>query len=250
MLHAVQAVERPLENCILASLPAEEFGQLAPKLEPIAFGLGAVVYEAGQHLDYLYFPTSCVVSLLNTMRDGSVAEMGLTGNDGAVGIALFLGGETMPSRAVVQVGGGAFRIKAKTLLDEFARGGPLQHLLLRYTEALMIQISQTAVCNRLHAVEKRLCRWLLLSHDRVKSNEIQMTQEFIANMLGGRRESVTIAAGHLQNAGLIRYSRGHIVIVNRQGLEAVVCECYRVVEDATDRLSRSAAENIMIVKRA
>jgi CRP-like cAMP-binding protein len=237
MLRAVQAVEDPLENCILSSLPADELRRIAPKLERIDFDLGAVIYEPGAHLSYLYFPTSCVVSLLHTMHDGSVAEMGLTGNDGAVGIAIFLGGETMPNRAVVQVAGGAFRMKEKTLLEEFARGGPLQSLLLRYTQALLIQISQTAVCNRLHAVEQRLCRWLLLSHDRVKSNEIQMTQEFIANMLGGRRESVTVAAGHLQGAGLIRYSRGHITIVNRQGLEAIVCECYRDVKVETDRLS-------------
>ncbi len=207
-----------------------------PKLERIHFSLGQVVYEPGAPLDYLYFPTSCVVSLLYTMEDGATAEVGLTGNDGAVGVALFLGGGTMPHRALVQIAGGAFRMKARLLQEEFARAGPLQHVLLRYAQALMIQISQTAVCNRLHPVEKRLCRWLLLSHDRVKSNELSMTQEFIANMLGGRRESVTVAAGRLQDAGLIHYSRGHIRILHRQGLEAAVCECYRVVKEEFNRL--------------
>jgi CRP-like cAMP-binding protein len=162
--------------------------------------------------------------------------MGLTGNDGAVGLALFLGGESMPNRAVVQIAGGAYRMAVRALREEFARGGPLQRMLLRYTQAHLIQVSQTAVCNRLHGVEQRLCRWLLLSRDRVKTDEIQMTQEYIANMLGGRRESVTVAAGHLQDAGLIRYSRGHITIVDRPGLEAVVCECYRLVKEEGDRL--------------
>jgi CRP-like cAMP-binding protein len=170
------------------------------------------------------------------MENGATAEMGLTGNDGAVGIALFLGGQTMPNRAVVQIGGGAFRMKAATLKEEFSRGGPLQSLLLRYTQSLLSQISQTAVCNRLHSVQSRLCRWLLLSQDRVKRDEFRMTQDFIANMLGGRRESVTVAAGRLQDAGLIHYSRGHIRILNRQGLEAAVCECYRVIRNETDRL--------------
>jgi CRP-like cAMP-binding protein len=170
------------------------------------------------------------------MENGSTAEMGLTGNDGVVGIALFLGGQTMANRAVVQIGGGAFRMKVATLKEEFARGGALQKLLLRYTQSLLSQISQTAVCNRLHPVESRLCRWLLLSHDRVKSDELRMTQEFIANMLGGRRESVTVAAGRLQDAGLIHYSRGQIRILSRQGLEAAVCECYHVIKKETDRL--------------
>jgi CRP-like cAMP-binding protein len=162
--------------------------------------------------------------------------MGLTGNDGVVGIALFLGGHTTPNRAIVQIAGGAFRMKAKILQGEFARGGALQQLMLRYTQALITQISQTAVCNRLHSIEKRLCRWLLLSHDRVESDELLMTQEFISNMLGGRRESVTVAAGRLQDAGLIHYSRGHISILDRKGLEATVCECYQVVKNETDRL--------------
>jgi CRP-like cAMP-binding protein len=231
-----QVADDPLKNAVLASLPEEEFRRLAAKLEPVVFPLGSVVYETGAHLLHLYFPTSCVVSLLHTMQDGATAEMGLTGNDGAVGLALFLGGDTMPNRAVVQIAGGAYRMAVRALREEFARGGPLQRRLLRYTQAHLIQVSQTAVCNRLHGVEQRLCRWLLLSRDRVNTDEIQMTQEYIANMLGGRRESVTVAAGHLQDAGLIRYSRGHITIVDRQGLEATVCECYQVVKQESDRL--------------
>ena len=226
----------PIENLLLAALPAEEYKRLLVHLQPVTLSLGEVVYESSGLLDYIYFPTTSVVSLLYTMENGSTAEMGLCGNDGAVGVALFLGGNTTPNRAVVQIAGGAFRMKAKLLQEEFARGGPLQHLLLRYTQALITQISQTAVCNRLHSVENRLCRWLLLSHDRVKSEELVMTQEFISNMLGGRRESVTVAAGRLQDAGLIHYARGRIKILNRNGLEASTCECYRIVKDELDRL--------------
>jgi CRP-like cAMP-binding protein len=210
--------------------------RLHSDLEHVTFSLGQVVYESGGRLDYVYFPTSAVVSLLYTTEDGSTAEMGLTGNDGVVGVALFLGGDTTPNRAVVQIAGGAFRMKAKVLQEEFGRGGPLQRLMLRYTQALITQISQTAVCNRLHSVEMRLCRWLLLSHDRVKSDELLMTQEFISNMLGGRRESVTVAARRLQDAKLIRYARGHITILDRTGLEEIACECYRIVKEETDRL--------------
>jgi len=233
---SAQHAETPIENRLLFTLSTEDYRHIVPKLERIGLDLGHVIYEPGGQLDYLYFPTSCVVSLLYTMENGATAEMGLTGNDGAVGIALFLGGQTMPNRAVVQIGGGAFRMKAATLKEEFSRGGPLQSLLLRYTQSLLSQISQTAVCNRLHSVQSRLCRWLLLSQDRVKRDEFRMTQDFIANMLGGRRESVTVAAGRLQDAGLIHYSRGHIRILNRQGLEAAVCECYRVIRNETDRL--------------
>jgi len=202
----------------------------------VSFALGEVVYETGGHLEHIYFPTNAVVSLLYTMEDGSTAEMGLTGNDGVVGIALFLGGDTTPNRAVVQIAGDAFKMQARILREEFARGGPLQRVLLRYTQALITQISQTAVCNRLHSVEKRLCRWLLLCHDLVESERLEMTQEFISNMLGGRRESVTVAAGHLQDAGLIHYSRGHIAILDRKGLEAAACECYAIVRGEFDRL--------------
>jgi CRP-like cAMP-binding protein len=171
------------------------------------------------------------------MDDGSTAEMALAGNDGVVGVAIFLGGDTMPHRAVVQIGGHALKIPARVLQEEFARGDRLQHILLRYTQALIIQISQTAVCNRLHSVEQRLCRWLLVCHDRVNGAPIAMTQEFIANLLGGRRESVTRAAGHLQDLGLIEYSRGHILILDRKGLERMVCECYRIVTDERNRLA-------------
>ena len=232
----------PIENQLLSALPAEEYQRLLPNLERISFSLGEVVYDLGGRLDYIYFPTNSVVSLLSGMEDGTTAEMGLAGNDGVVGVALFLGGNTTPNRAVVQIAGGAYRMKAKLLQEEFARGGPLQRLLLRYTQALITQISQTAVCNRLHSVEKRLCRWLLLSHDRVKSDDLLMTQEFISNMLGGRRESVTVAAGRLQDAGLIHYARGRIKIRDRKGLEAAVCECYRIVKDEFDRLLGAGKE--------
>ena len=226
----------PIGNRLLAALPSEEYERLLPGLQQVSFALGEVVYEFGGHLDYVYFPTTAIVSLLYTMENGSSAEMGLTGNDGVVGIALFMGGGTMPNRAVVQSAGEAFRMKAKLLQDEFARGGKFQHLLLRYTQALITQISQTAVCNRLHAVDQQLCRWLLLSHDRVKADELIMTQELIADMLGVRREGVTVAAGRLQDAGAISYVRGHIKILNRAKLEEKVCECYRVVKNEFDRL--------------
>lgn len=226
----------PTENRLLASLPGEEYDRLLPSLHQVSFSLGEVVYEFGGHLDYVYFPTTAIISLLYTMENGSSAEMGLTGNDGVVGIALFMGGGTMPNRAVVQSAGAAIRMKAKVLQDEFARGGKFQHLLLRYTQALITQISQTAVCNRLHSVDQQLCRWLLLSHDRLKTDQLIMTQELIANMLGVRREGVTVAAGRLQDAGAISYVRGHIKILDRQKLEETVCECYRVVKDEFDRL--------------
>ena len=226
----------PVENRLLAALPSDEYERLRPRLRPVSFSLGEVVYEFGGQLDYVFFPTTSIVSLLYTMENGTSAEMGLTGNDGVVGIALFMGGGTMPNRAVVQSAGEAIRMKAKILQDEFAMGGKFQQLLLRYTQALITQISQTAVCNRLHSVEQQLCRWLLLSHDRVKADELIMTQELIADMLGVRREGVTVAAGRLQDAGAISYVRGHIQILDRQRLEATVCECYRVVKDEFARL--------------
>lgn len=227
---------RPVDNRLLAALPPADYARVQPHLQPVTFALGDLVYDAGGPQDFLYFPTTAVISLLYTMEDGSTAEMGLTGNDGVVGIALFLGGDTTPNRAVVQIAGEVLRIPAQRLQAEFKQGGAVQQVLLRYIQALITQISQTAVCNRLHAVEQRLCRWLLLSHDRVQSHELQMTQEFIAHMLGGRRESVTVAAGRLQDAGLIHYARGHITILDRPGLEATVCECYRVVKQEIDRL--------------
>ena len=226
----------PEENRLLGSLPIVELDRLRPHLVPVSFTLGEVVYEFGGRLEYVFFPTTSIVSLLYTMENGSSAEMGLTGNDGIVGIALFMGGGTMPNRAVVQSAGKAFKMKAKVLQSEFARGGKFQQLLLRYTQALITQISQTAVCNRLHSVDQQLCRWLLLSHDRLQVDELVMTQELIADMLGVRREGVTVAAGRLQDKGAIRYVRGRIHILNRQKLEATVCECYKVVKDEFDRL--------------
>lgn len=223
-------------NGLLCALPPAELEPLLPHLQPVTFSLGQIVYEPGERIECCYFPTDSVVSLLYTMQDGTTAEMGLVGNEGVLGVALFLGGESTCSRAVVPIAGDAFRLPAKLLQEEFARSRPLQLLLLRYTQSLLTQISQTAVCNRLHSVEQRLCRWLLLCHDRKNRSELLMTQELIANMLGGRRESVTVAAGHLQDAGLIHYCRGHITILDRVGLEAAACECYRTVEDEADRL--------------
>ena len=226
------------DNLLLAALPPAELQRLRPLLQEVHFSLGQTLYDSCQQLSHIYFPTTAVITLLYTMEDGSTAEMGLVGNDGAVGIALFLGGEATPNRAVAQIAGRAYKMGARALREEFARGGPLQLVLLRYTQALITQISQTAVCNRLHSVEQRLSRWLLLSHDRVKSDELLMTQELIASMLGMRREGVTVAAARLKDAGLIDYTRGHIQILDRAGLEATVCECYRIVKDELDRLSR------------
>ncbi len=229
-------VSNPAQNHLLCALQSAACERLLLHLQPVTFSLGQIIYEPGERIAYCYFPTSSVVSLLYTTQGGSTAEMGLVGNEGVLGVALFLGGESTCSRAVVPIAGDAFRLPAKLLREEFAHRGPLQDLLLRYTQALITQISQTAVCNRLHSVEQRLCRWLLLCHDRKDRSELLMTQELIANMLGGRRESVTVAAGRLQDAGLIHYCRGRISILDREGLEANVCECYRIVEDEFDRL--------------
>lgn len=226
----------PPENRLLAALPGDVYERLAPHLQPVSFALGGVVYESSEQMKHLYFPTTCIVSLLYSMSNGATAEMGLVGKDGVVGIALFMGGNTVPNRAVVQVAGDALRLPAPVLQKEFKLGGPCQIALLRYTQALLTQISQTAVCNRLHLVEQRLCRWLLLCHDRMPSDRIRLTQEYIANMLGVRREGVTTAAGHLQAAGLIHYVRGDITILNRRGLEKASCECYQVVKTEFDRL--------------
>jgi CRP-like cAMP-binding protein len=226
----------PAGNKLLARLPREDYERILPHLKPVSFSLGEVVYESGGRMEHIYFPTSAIISLLYTMENGSSAEMGVAGNEGLVGIALFMGGDTTPNRAIVQGAGGAVRMQAGVLRDEFRRGGPFQSLLLRYTQALITQMSQTAVCNRLHTVEQQLCRWLLLMRDRLDSDELVMTQELIANMLGVRREGVTVAAGRLQEQGLISYVRGRIRILDRPGLEATVCECYRVVKDEYDRL--------------
>src|SRR5688572_4530071 len=223
-------------NKLLAALPTEISERLRPHLEPMQLKLGASVYEAGARQSHVYFPTNSIVSLLYVMKDGASAEIAVVGNEGLVGISLFMGGETTPSRAVVQSAGHAYRLKAKVLKAEFEFGGALQHLLLRYTQALITQMAQTAVCNRHHAIEQQLCRWLLLSADRLPSNVLTMTQELIANMLGVRREGVTASAGALQDAGLIHYSRGRITILDRRRLESRVCECYAVVKKEFDRL--------------
>jgi CRP-like cAMP-binding protein len=221
---------------LLAALPVADYERMLPSLELVPLPLGWVVYEAGREQGYVHFPTTSIVSLLYVMEDGASAEIAVVGKDGVVGIALFMGGETTPSRAVVQSAGHGYRLRAAVLKREFERGGPLQNLLLRYTQALITQMAQTAVCNRHHAVEQQLCRWLLLSLDRLSSNQLTMTQELIANMLGVRREGVTEAAGKLQKAGLIHYSRGRITVLDRPKLEARVCECYAVVKKETDRL--------------
>jgi CRP-like cAMP-binding protein len=226
----------PKQNHVLAALPEEDYARLLPDLELIPMPLGWAVYESGGALGYLYFPTTCIVSLLYVMESGASAEIAITGNEGMVGISLFMGGESTPSRAVVQSAGNGYRLRASALNREFARGGHLQHLALRFTQALITQMAQTAVCNRHHALDQQLCRWLLLSMDRLPANELVMTQELIANMLGVRREGVTEAAGKLQEARLIQYSRGHIKVMDRAGLEQRVCECYAVVKKEYDRL--------------
>jgi len=225
-----------MQNHLLAALPAADYARLAPDLGRIPMPLGWAVYESGGPQRYIYFPTDAIVSLLSILKDGDSTELAVVGNDGLVGISLLMGGETTPSRAVVQSAGHGYRVKASVLKAEFEHGGALQHLLLRYTQALITQMMQTAVCNRHHSVDQQLCRWLLLSLDRLPSNELVMTQELIANMLGVRREGVTEAAGNLQAAGLIHYSRGKINVVDRPKLEARVCECYGVVRRETDRL--------------
>jgi CRP-like cAMP-binding protein len=226
----------PRQNHLLAALTAEEYARLFPHLELVPMPLGHVLYESGSKLRHVYFPTTSIVSLLYVMIDGASAEIAVVGNDGIIGVALFMGGETMPNRAVVQSAGYAYRLRGQLLKQEFNRSGELQHLLLRYTQALLTQMAQTAVCNRHHSLDQQLCRWLLLSLDRLPSNDLVMTQELIANMLGVRREGVTEAAGNVQKAGLIEYSRGRITVRDRAGLEARACECYAVVKKEFDRL--------------
>jgi CRP-like cAMP-binding protein len=230
------AAHDPRQNHLLAALPGADFERLQPHLKLIPLQLGAALYEPGVEMRHLYFPTNSIVSLLYVMADGASAEIAVVGNEGVVGVSLFMGGETTPSRAVVQSAGYAYRLPGQVLKEEFTRGGAMQHLLLRYTQALLTQMAQTAVCNRHHSLDQQLCRWLLLSLDRLQANELVMTQELIANMLGVRREGVTEAAGNLQDAGLIQYSRGHITVLDRPGLEARTCECYAVVKRECDRL--------------
>jgi CRP-like cAMP-binding protein len=233
---ATPARQSPHQNHLLDALPAGDYTRIKSHLELIPMPLGEVLYEPGARLQYVYFPTTSIVSLLYVMEDGASAEIAVVGNEGMLGISLFMGGETTPSHAVVQSGGYGVRLKARLLKEEFARFGPMMHLLLRYTQALITQMAQTAVCNRHHSVDQQLCRWLLLSLDRLASNELSMTQELIANMLGVRREGVTEAAGKLQDAGLIRYNRGKITVLDRPRLEARSCECYQVVKTEFDRL--------------
>jgi CRP-like cAMP-binding protein len=231
----------PRQNHLLAALPAAEWARWLPALEPVDLALGAVLYESGITMTHVYFPTTAIVSLLYVLENGASAEIAVVGNEGIVGVSLFMGGESTPSRAVVQSAGRAFRLRGQLIKDEFSRSGPVLHLLLRYTQALITQMAQTAVCNRHHSLDQQLCRWLLLSLDRLQVPDLVMTQELIANMLGVRREGVTEAATNLQRAGLISYRRGHITVLDRAGLEQRTCECYAVVKKEYDRLLPAGA---------
>ncbi len=226
----------PRTNHLLAALPPADLQRWLPQLEPVEMPLGHVLYESGRTLSHVYFPINAIVSLLYVMEDGASAEIAVVGNEGVVGISLFMGGESTPSRALVQSAGRGLRLKADAIKQEFQQAGPAMHLLLRYTQALITQMAQTAVCNRHHSLDQQLCRWLLLSMDRLQGSELVMTQELIANMLGVRREGVTEGALRLQKAGLIRYARGHITVLDRPGLERRTCECYAVVKKEYDRL--------------
>lgn len=226
----------PQQNHLLAALPTEIQERLFPHLKLVPMPLGQVLYESGDTLRHVYFPTDAIISLLYVMEDGSSAEISVVGNEGLIGVALFMGGESTPSRAIVQSAGSAYQLLGQHLKDEFNRHGDMQQLLLRYTQALITQMAQTAVCNRHHSIDQQLCRWLLLSLDRLPTNRLSMTQELIANMLGVRREGVTEAAGKLQKHGVIEYHRGHITVLDRPRLEQLCCECYAVVKKETDRL--------------
>jgi len=232
----------PAQNRLLAALLPDEHDRIFPNLELVPMPLGHVVCESGLEMRHVYFPTTSIVSLLYVMEDGSSAEIAVVGNEGIVGISLFMGGETTTSRAVVQSAGHAYRLRGQSIKDSFLRAGTMQRLLLCYTQALLTQMAQTAVCNRHHSIDQQLCRWLLISLDRLPSNVLVMTQELIANMLGVRREGVTEAAGKLQRAGLIHYNRGKITVLDRPGLERRVCECYQVVKTEFDRLIPPALE--------
>ena len=229
-------IPTPQQNHLLAALPDEVQSRLLPHLELVPLSLGKVLYESGDTLRHVYFPTDSIVSMLYVMENGASAEISVVGNEGLIGVALFMGGETTPSRAVVQSAGHAYQLLGQRLKDEFNRHGEMLLLMLRYTQALITQMSQTAVCNRHHSIDQQLCRWLLLSLDRLPDNHLTMTQELIANMLGVRREGVTDAAGKLQKLGVIEYSRGKITVINRPKLEKLSCECYAVVKQETDRL--------------
>jgi len=230
------AIMTPKQNHLLAALPAEIFDRILPHLELVSMPLGEVLYESGGQLQYVYFPTTAIVSLHYLLESGASAEISGVGNEGVLGISLFMGGNTTPSLATVQTAGFGYRLKGRLMMEEFNRVGPMMRLMLRYTQALMTQISQTAVCNRHHSIEQQLCRWLLLTLDRLPSQELTITQELIAGMLGVRREGITEAAGNLQRASLISYRRGHITVLDRSGLESHACECYQVVKKEFHRL--------------
>ena len=234
--YTMKLPSNPLTNDLLASLPPAEWLRWQPQLELVELKLGQVLYESGSVMYHVYFPTNAIVSLLYVLEDGASAEIAVVGHEGVVGVSIFMGGESTPSRAVVQSAGWGFRLRSAVIKAEFNQSGPVMHLLLRYTQALITQMAQTAVCNRHHSLDQQLCRWLLLSLDRLTGNDLVMTQELIANMLGVRREGVTEGALKLQKAGLISYARGHIKILDRKGLEARTCECYDVVKKEYDRL--------------
>ena len=236
-------IPSPQENHLLAALPANIQHRLFTHLERVSLPLGKVLYEPGDVLRYVYFPTDCIVSLLYVMENGAAADISVVGNEGLIGVALFMGGESTSSRAVVQSAGAAFRLRGQLLKDEFNRHGEMLHLMLRYTQALITQMAQTAVCNRHHSIDQQLCRWLLLSLDRLHGNQLAMTQELIANMLGVRREGITEAARKLQKRGVIDYCRGLITVLDRPQLEALSCECYAVVKNETDRLLNRTPHN-------
>jgi CRP-like cAMP-binding protein len=232
----MSAIPSPQQNHLLAALPCEVLERLLPHLELVAMPLGMVLYESGDTLRHVYFPTDSIVSLLYVMESGASAEISVVGNDGVIGVALFMGGESTTSRAIVQSAGSAYRVLGKRFKEEFNRHGEMLHLMLRYSQALITQMAQTAVCNRHHTIDQQLCRWLLLSLDRLAGSKLAMTQELIANMLGVRREGVTEAAGKLHRLGVIDYSRGLITVLDRDKLERLCCECYAVVKRETDRL--------------
>jgi len=240
MAAMMPAQQAPVQNHLLAALPGETFERIAPHLEPVLLPLGDVLYESGGQMHYVYFPTTAIASMHYVMENGASAEIAGVGNEGVVGIALFMGGNTTTSRATVCTGGRGYRLKARVMTEEFDRAGPMMRLMLRYTQALITQMSQTAVCNRHHSMEQQMSRWLLLTLDRLPAQELIMTQELIASMLGVRREGITETAGDLQRAGLISYRRGHITVLNRSGLEARTCECYNVVKKEFRRLLSNA----------
>jgi CRP-like cAMP-binding protein len=244
----MQRQHTPKENFLLAALPEDVFERISPNLELISMPLGQVLYEPGGQLQHVYFPTSAILSLHFITESGASAEIAGVGNEGVLGISLFMGGNTTPSRATVQTAGNGYRLKGQLMMEEFNRAGPMMRLMLRYTQALMTQMAQTAVCNRHHSIEQQLCRWLLLTLDRLPSNELTMTQELIAGMLGVRRESITETAIVLQREGLISYRRGHITVMNRAGLELLACECYDVVKKEFHRLLMDAAATKSILQ--